>query len=408
MVNPYYIYSVSFIGVIIAYLLGWSNLFPELRFSLILFMGFSIGIALLFGNSIRKRKIIVFENLTYTKIFQNTTLFIMGGYLLEGLYNGSFPLIDIMLGKNSNYTEFGIPTFHVFLVTFNSFFAVYLFQALISEGNFAEKKKLFMFFSLNLLPGLLIVNRGMLVIILMSCFFVYTIKFQNKMTIKKASLLMVILFIGAFLFGVAGNVRVNSSYQTGKSSFNNDTFLNIGKASDSFKNSIIPKEFFWTYIYVASPLANFQETIEKQTFDSDITVSDTAVFFVTQIMPDFISKRIVSEFEIETQDFKKITPELNVGTAFIASYVILGWPGVILFITILFLFAYFYLLFLRSLGQKYFITGVAILNTLFLMNTFSNMLSFTGISFQLIYPIIFGLVDKYKELQYHNREKLKI
>ncbi|CRH21474.1 hypothetical protein BN1423_160001 [Carnobacterium maltaromaticum] len=63
------------------------------------------------------------------------TLGILFGYLLEGFYNKGFPLLSMLLKMDSNYTEFGIPMFHVFLVTFNSFFALYLFQVLLSISN---------------------------------------------------------------------------------------------------------------------------------------------------------------------------------------------------------------------------------------------------------------------------------
>ncbi|WP_318507256.1 hypothetical protein [Bacillus sp. T3] len=175
--------------------------------------------------------------------------------------------------------------------------------------------------------------------------------------------------------------------------FDNSLFLQIGGATEEFKESPIPKEFFWPYIYISSPLANLQETINHYEYEEDISLSDTFVFSVTQVLPDFISKRIVAFYEIVIPNSLQITPELNVSTAFAQSYVILGWVGVSLLTLFMFIFALFYILLLKSLNSEYFIVGVAILNSIFVFNTFSNMFSFTGLSFQLVYPILFTLLS---------------
>lgn len=395
MINPYFIHGFSFIAVLVAYLLNWSNLYPDLGLTLLLFLMFSILIAILLGRYIMKNKIIEFQSVPYKDSYAWITYGVLFGYLLEFIYHRNFPLLAILTNTSLSYHEFGIPTFHVFLVTFNSFFSIYLFQVILSRTE--NRGKTIILFILNLIPSLLIMNRGMLVIILISCVFVYLIKFQHKITFKKIAGLSIFLVLCLYFFGVVGNMRVNSSYNTGKM-FDNSLFLQIGGATEEFKESPIPKEFFWPYIYISSPLANLQETIKNFEYEEDISLTDTFVFSATQVLPDFISKRIVGLYEIEIPNSLQITPELNVSTAFAQSYVILGWVGVSILTLFMFIFALFYILLLKSLDSEYFIVGVAILNSIFVFNTFSNMFSFTGLSFQLIYPILFTLLSVKKSI----------
>lgn len=323
------------------------------------------------------------------------TYAILFGYVAEFIYHRNFPLLAVFTKIPLSYHEFGIPTFHVFLVTFNSFFSIYLFQMILSETR--KRKYLIIFYISTLVPSLLIMNRGMLVMILISCLFVYLIKYQRQITSRKIAGLLAIGLLGLYLFGVAGNVRVNNSYQTNTSLFNNDLFMQIGGASEDFKQSLIPKEYFWGYIYLASPLANLQETINEFEFKEDINIPDSLKLTITQMLPDFISKRIVALYDFEIPSGKQITQELNVSTAFTQPFVILGWVGISLFTLFIFTFAFFYILLLKRLNSEFFIIGVAIINTMFLFNTFTNMFAFTGLSFQLVYPMLFTLLRKRKK-----------
>jgi hypothetical protein len=143
-------------------------------------------------------------------------------------------------------------------------------------------------------------------------------------------------------------------------------------------------------------LANLQKTIDEFEHTEDVGIKNSFEFATTQLLPDFISKRIVPVFNINIPDAIKITPELNVSTAFAASYTTLGWVGISLYMLVIFVFAYFYILILKKYNSEYFIAGVAIMNSIFLFNIFSNMFSFTGLSFQLVYPVIFTILDRLK------------
>jgi hypothetical protein len=149
------------------------------------------------------------------------------------------------------YTEFGIPTFHVLLVTLNGFATVYLFHQLISDFN----KTTLIQFILMIIPSVLIMNRGMLLMSLTSCLFVYILSLNRIRfrTLVKISLLCLVLF---YVFGLLGNIR-----QTRGRSFSSDIILDISKSTQEFRDSFVPNVYFWSYLYVSSPLANLQNTI---------------------------------------------------------------------------------------------------------------------------------------------------
>lgn len=391
MFNPYFIYVVSLLVVLSVYLLGWSGIFPELGLPLLLFLTISIVISLLIGRAFISRKIIFFNKLESKKSNFYIAYGIFLGYIIEFAYHKNFPLLSILTNGNLSYHEFGIPTFHVFLVTFNSFFSVYLFQTVLSTNK--QKIQIFILFLFTLLPSVLIINRGMLIMILMSCTFVYLIKYQSKITFKKILILGITAVVFFYIFGVAGNIRLNNTYQTNRSLLDNNLFLQIGGATQEFRDSSIPKEFFWSYIYIASPMANLQKNIQDFEHQTDVSLPDTLFFSVTQLLPDFISKRIVGLYEVDKVSVLQITPELNVATAFAEPYVILGWVGISLFTLFILTFAFFYIVLLKWLNSDYFVVGVAILNTIFVFNTFSNMFAFTGLSFQLFYPLLFTFIN---------------
>jgi len=210
LINPYFIYSLSFLAVLVSYFFGWSKLFPDLGWSLLTFLISSIIIAVIIGRTFYKRNLITFNKIKFTTKVEWVTYAILFGYLVEFIYHRNFPLLAVFTKIPLSYHEFGIPTFHVFLVTFNSFFSIYLFQMILSETR--QRKYLIIFFISTLVPSLLIMNRGMLVMILISCLFVYLIKYQKQITLRKITGLVAIGLLGLYLFGIAGNVRVNNQY----------------------------------------------------------------------------------------------------------------------------------------------------------------------------------------------------
>lgn len=372
--NPFYLFVFAFLIIGLIYSLNWSLLYPVLSWSLVLFFVFAFIFSTYLGAIIDK-----FNPITY-KVLEGDNIkpFVLVIYLLnisEFLYNGGIPLLMVFTIDSYDYSQYGIPVLHPLIATFTSFYTVYVFHLVLSSKF---KKHLLSLFLLLTIP-LLIYNRGMFLISLTSFLFVFlmsirSIKFKRILWI---SAFVLLIFYG---FGVLGNYRMvkNSS---------NDYFLKVSKASDSFKESQIPEEFLWSYIYISSPLANLQHNVNTNPPYN----TEFKSFLFCELLPDFISKRAALLFNAKPMEKVGVADFLTVGTVFSKSYTALGWLGIFLMFFFLMALTFAYLILLKK-TNKYYVAGIALINTFIVYNSFSNMIYFSGLSLQLVFPIILGYV----------------
>jgi hypothetical protein len=366
--------------VFVIYQLGWSHLYPTLSYSLYIFFAVTFIIALILGYIFQKNKYIGFQTLR-DNLDLRALLFIVViwvGHCIEFLYFKEIPLFSLLFGKDViDYREFGIKSFHVFLISFNSFTIVYLFHYYIST----KKRKILYYFILALIPSILIINRGMFLIGAISSLFVYLLSLTKFLKIKQLMGLSLGVIIILFCFGYIGNLR---------SGHGDPNYIpSESKATKQFMKSSIPKEYYWTYLYGASPIANFQNNINK-TSDVDYNFFSLILY---ETFPDVVSKRIGALFNVEKLGHKQIVPWLTVGSVYSKSYSYGKWFGPII------VFFYMIWVIILSIGlvpknSSYHVTVIAILLTLVFMNTFDNMLVFAGVILQLFYPILFSIFEK--------------
>ena len=385
--NPFFLYILGFSIPLLVYQLGWSNIFPKISFGLFLFLLLTSLYSFLVGYFVYNKKFIVYRDISYDKNISVLAVLIFTGFFLECMYIGHIPLLTVLSGKECDYTTFGIKSFHVFCVTFGSFYTVYIFHVFLST----KRKTCLAICILMFVIPLLTYNRGMFLLNLSSCLFVYLLSIR-KLYFKFVVILVLLALLVLYLFGIAGNVRVMHQAGRTENITSSDLILKIGDAKDSFKESIIPKEYFWAYIYISSPLANLQKTLEDS--DSvDLTFGRLLSFVNFEILPDFVSKRISKFLEVKKMKINQITPALTVGTEYAGSYVYLNWLGLVLMFSYTMFASFIYIILLKK-NRTFFITGIAILNTLVFFNMFSNMFSFSGVSLQLVYPLIFSFFRK--------------
>jgi len=283
MANPYFSYAMAFTISLIAYAFGWSTLYPSLSVTLFLFIAITIALHLLFSFYWRNKINMVYFPASQFLNPVIATIFIYILWTVDFIYEGGIPLVKILTNRPYNYRLFGVPTLHVFTVTFGSFFTVYLFSLFIEQ-----KKKIYLILYLvNLFAALLIYSRAMLLFNISSSVFVYFLK-SPRLSWKRICFLVITPTFLIYLFGLLGTIRI--SFES-KEKYNSSTFLTIGQASGSFRNSHLPNEFFWGYIYLSSPLANLQQNIN--TFSvPPASVSRTFQHIYNEMSFDFISKRI--------------------------------------------------------------------------------------------------------------------
>ncbi len=102
---------------------------------------------------------------------------------------------------------------------------------------------------------------------------------------------------------------------------------------------------------------------------------------------DFISKRINRALEIEREAENNLpgTP-FNVSTTYSRSFSYQSWAGMIMIALFILSVPIIYMKLLPP--NRYQITGIATLNTIFLFLFYDNTIRFTGLGLQLLYPFL--------------------
>ena len=387
--NPYFIYSLAFSFVLLFYQLAWSELYPNLSVALILFFFASIFISIIFCLYFNKINYFSYSNVTFNhKTLWLVTGFILLGNLIEFKYMGLVPLFAILQGSKYAYTDFGIPTFHVVLIVFNSFWAVFIFHNLVSS----RQKNLIIPYLLCLLPSVLIFNRGNFLMIIASSIFISLMAAKKlKQLLLKVAIFSIIIL---FSFGIAGNIRVSKGKKTA-----NDLILTLGRASTEFKDSPIPKEFFWAYLYTTSPIANLQQTLDKHDV-TELSFEKVLIFINCEILPDFVSKRNKHLFQ-QREPIDQISNAFTVGSVYARSCAYFGYWGLIVMFGFIILFNILTIAMLNK-NSIFFVTGIAILNSIMVFSIFDNMFTFAGLVLQLGFPLLFGFLIHQKMFIYNN------
>ncbi len=266
LTNPFAAYTTGFLLALSVYSLGFSDLYPRLQRSLVLFLlatcVASALLACVAGNITNVRQYGRESLVTHIGIF----LAIMGVFAVQVIANGGIPLLLIAASTGFNYMDFGIPTIYVAFVGFCYFYAVFWFDLyLLGRG-----KSFLVLAMAAFSTSLLILSRGQFIITLVAFTFVYV----QRRGLDRKLLLGVVALVGACLWGFAflGNLRAQGT--SGES-----IILTVGEASDSFLNSDIPTELFWPYLYASSPLANLQLNVTNRVAPTDRSVTLLWSFF---------------------------------------------------------------------------------------------------------------------------------
>ncbi len=378
--NPNFIYIFSFIVPFMFYSFEWSTLYPKLSFSLFLFYCFTFLICLATGFGVNIASPFKYKPIkeSSANIWVILAVYVM--YAMEVAYSRTLPLYAVLKG-DFNYSEdaFGLPVIHTFLVSFNTFYAIYLFHQYIS----IKKRKLLWLFLVSLLPFILLVYRSSILSILLGALIVFLLN-RRSISIKLILKTVAGVLLVFFLFGYMGNLR---------SADGDATYIpRSSGATEEFLNSYIPKEFYWSYLYVASPVANLQNNINEV----KIPEGSYGDLVINEFLPAFATKFFRAE---EEKKFHQINPFLNVGTIYVFSFSYLRWQGIIfMFFYFIALVNLYYLLIQRS--DTYKVTGMAILYNMIIFANFHNTISYSASSLQLIYPVIFSiaafLINKHK------------
>lgn len=387
-VNPFSIFFVLIFGLLIVYNFGWSELCPPLTLGMWLFF-LVLLVSLFFLSKIYDRNFSIekFDDKKFSVskgLWSGIGLMAM---LAEFVYERTIPLITILfLDSDYNYVDFeGIPVFHVFAVTFTSFWGLYLWDSFIKTKKWTDLALSLLFVSYPIM----LFNRGGLILNFCSMFFIFLLRIKEiKLSFKLVAQFIIVVSFLLYAFGLFGNIRSAHLEPIGNDPTNSTYIMNTGQATEEFKQSIVPKPFFWTYIYMATPIANLQNMIEKMRPTNDIQL------FVTEnIVPDFLGKRLSKAIPREVPEDEQVHSAFNVSTLFAPAYKLQGYIGIVLVFLCYVGLIFFYTTLMKNMHTTK-IVGLSILYTITIFNLFSNMMVFSGLSLQLIYPIIFWIYKK--------------
>jgi hypothetical protein len=381
MINPHTCYILGFVVSLAVYQLGWSEVYPKLSLTLIVFLLVSILAHIFLSYRWNKKGMSKTKLIGIAQPQLNpwlVTAFLYICWIADFIHEGGIPLVKMMLNVPYDYKVFGVPALHVFTVTFSSFYCIYLLYFFFISRN----KTLLLLYLINMASAILIYSRSMFFFNLASSFFLYLL-LLDKLPYKKLLLGFPLVILLLYFFGVVGTARV--SFES-KTHYDRNSFLDNGRATSQFRNSAIPKEFFWPYIYISSPVANLQVNINSYPV-KPITAKRVLEYINNEWLFESISKRINKLMKVDRENEFTIKEPFNVSTVYSRSFSYLGWAGVIAMgLFVLFIPLFYYKL---VADHPHNLIFISILCTCYLFLSYDNTIRLMALGFQLVYPLIF-------------------
>jgi oligosaccharide repeat unit polymerase len=373
MINPFFVSSFTLLLVLGFHQLKWSNLYTVLSFNSILFIVLLIISNLFFALVFKKYfkyKVIPFKNINL-KVWIIPLIIL---YIINFLYSGEVPLINLIFNIGTYYKDIEmIPTLFPLLMSINVFLIIYSF----SIFNQTKKRKYLKYTLLLLVPIILNNGRGVLVMAVLPCALIYFSSLKLRFLRKHFHVFILGSIFASFVFGYIGNSRMDTR---------ND-ILAIGHANQEFLNYGIPSEFFWTYLYVVSPISNFDNFILN-----DSKPSSFFEYFVYNFLPQSLNKSLIDTEEIDRKDFLVIDT-FNVSTTYGLAFVMQGWLGVFFYILIynfFLIFSYF-----LTKGTPYELILLSLFSMISALSLFSNILVLDVVFIPILITLLLSFNRKF-------------
>ena len=384
LINPFYLYSISFILAILFYQLQWSNQFPALSISLLFFMGLTFLILIPFGSKLND----------YLKIRPNTEVpgkifdFIFAVIVLLGIISIAVRGYVPILKSDFNYHRFGIRYLYFFFNSLSIFFSVHYFCIFLEH----KKAKFLVYLIILIILLVAVYSRYALFLCLFSCLFVFVL-FKRKLPVLYIVFAIIAFLASIYLFGYLGNKR---------SRFESSYILHDLGASSTYVKRSSDINLYMTYLYITSPLANLQKNIDHSKGFSNN--NDLKEFVFYSLIPWNITSRLYDRVNLHSQDYSLVNKDLIVGTYYMRGFYNLGWTGMIL-LTLIFIGFVLFSTWISSKNPQFKMTSIALLSTVSSLLIFDNFMIKPDVLFMLfIYPFAFS---KLQTLEYSLRKTLK-
>ena len=151
-----------------------------------------------------------------------------------------------------------------------------------------------------------------------------------------------------------------------------EAYIRSAGGANDFGNTL-PSSLFWLWLYVATPLYNLGINVEKYPFFPDLSITRVGYWFVSEIIPMTISKRLIEEIPfVDIVPRWLILENITASTGLVGSYNILGVLGFYSYLSLLMLFYYF--LFNMSKNVFYKLSISLLFTSMSILTIFDNML----------------------------------
>lgn len=372
--NPFFLYIAAFAAVLLTYQLNWSEVYPPLSSGLVLFFLATFFCAAILGLCIAP---VVNQIGSHEpgRLWDYTGAVLTLSFAADFIFSGFVPLISLLAGKDIDFDAIGIPSLHLFNVTFGGSFATIRF----ADFLYSKRKIYLLQACIPLVYFLLLIYRAPALMCVASWVFVYLIQHGGRVRVWPAAVLAMFVVLGLFLNGIIGDARSPSTEAESQIEL-------LARPTEAFRQSGIPRTFFWSYAYFTSPMANLQTTFNV----GFSVIGKEATFVLGEMLPDAVTHRILDSLGEERIRTPEVSPGLNASTIFGASFVYLGQLGPPLMFSYLSLIVVVYLLLIGRSALN--VPSLALLNTFVVFCTFHNMIASSVLSLQLVWPVVLGLL----------------
>ena len=373
--NPFFLYIAAFGAVLLAYQLNWSDVYPPLSAGLVLFFLATFFCAAILGRGIAPTVDRIGGTYEPGRLWKYTGVALTLSFVADFLFSGLVPLLSLANGQSVDFDAIGIPSLHLFNVTFGGAFATIRF----ADFLYSRRKIHLLEACIPLAYFILLIYRALAIECVVAWLLVYLIRHGGRVRLWPAAALATFTVAGLFVNGIIGDTRSPSREAESQIEL-------LARPTLAFQQSGIPRTFFWSYAYFTSPMANLQTT-----FDVALpVVGKGANFVLGELLPDAVTHRILNYIGEERIRTPEMAAGLNASTIFGASFLYLGKFGPPFMFAYLSLIVIVYLLLIRR--SAFNVPCLALLNTIVVFSTFHNMIATSTLSLQLVWTFALGLL----------------